>query len=557
MSACHSLAIDYRSPSLPEPIMIAKSEDGKLVQSLLRLREEKAALLSHLGQLLLDNPSLAGLMGYTASYINDRAPVKSVEEAISRLDHEYWATLMRDAQFTMLMPAARREAFLSAAKNADRPPFTEEHVLPTIQGWLLDQDRFFAERVDGLFHSLSDTHITNSPAGFGGKMIIKTTKSGYGAKLDDLRLVLSCLLGKVTRLEAATMSYGSEWALDTMISQERFNHPFRLDEGALTIRVFKVGTCHVTIDPELAAHLNDILSMLYPLSIPAKFRAKNPIKPARAVANTNILIPSRILSHIFRMFKDKTFSYEYHAPMHQELAKVMGHPRKTYSACTIPTELKNEPFWAVLADALGATLHTWSTTQERAMVFSYSPRELIGELSLQGEIPDKKAFQFYPSKGRISRDFAARVEAHHAPKLTYLEPSAGTADLLDAMGFLDRRYLKTVELSTLSAAVLRAKRYPVIQADFLSQAAIWFSTQVRFDRITMNPPFCQSQAKDHTMAAYHLLNENGKLFAILPGSLYNAFDHLDAKVVKSALYENAFNDTQVTTFILELHKHGA
>lgn len=556
MSACTSLTLHYHSPSLPEKVSVANSEDGQTIQRLLTQREEKSSLLMQAGQILLDHPSLARLMGYQASYVDGAGPVSSIEEAIARLDKDYWDALLKDCQFTMLMPAKRRDAFLAATKTAERPPFTPEHVIPTVQGWLLDQDQFFAERVDGIFHALSETHITNSPAGFGGKMIVKMSQSGYGQRLDDLRLVLQCLTGALTPLEAASRAYGSEAMLDKLVSLKCFNTPISVDNGTITLRVFKVGTCHLTIDPELAAHLNDILSMLYHLSIPAKFRTQSPIRASRKVASAQWPIPPRILATLLQNLKDKCFGSERGHTFYEELAACYPSERRAriYYSLSLPDGAERCPDWQRVIEALGGVFERVGEAKLSRAVFNYNVGDLRAALSLLGSVPDKKDHQFYPTRGKISRDLASRVEAHHEKSLRYLEPSAGQGDLLNAMPFIDAMQWQTVELSLLSAEILRAKKYRVIQDDFLRQAKAWYTERVRFDRIVMNPPFSDQQAKDHTLAAFHLLSDEGKLFAVLPTSLRDAFDHLPARIVKSAPYREAFEGTRVETFILELHK---
>lgn len=556
MSACQSLALHYTSPSLPAAVQLAKTEDGQLIQSLLAKRETQVDLMKHAGKILLDNPELASLMGYCANYTNESRPVTSIEEAINRLEKNLWSTLLSDARFTMLMPTARRAAFLASLNAEERPPFTAEHVIPTVQGWLLDQDRYFAERVDEIFHALSDTHITNSPAGFGGKMILKISETQSGRVLDELRLVLACLLGHATRLEAATMSYGSGAMLDALESKKQFNQSITLDSGALALKIYKVGTCHITIDPELAAHLNDILSMIYPLSIPAKFRAQNPIKAAKFVASAEDMLPVRTMATLMHCLKNNLFGVERRSETFPFIEKATEKlPRRhLYYTMSLPDNQVIDDNWKAIALALGAVIDVCGVDNELRLVFDYNAKEIIPVLSRLGGLPNIKEHQFYPSKGQIARDFSQRVLAHHTDEADYLEPSTGHADLLGTMEFISRTRLTTLELAPLFCEILRLKGYATIQGDFLSQAREWFKTQRRFHRVVMNPPFCNQQAKNHVLAAYHLLHAGGKVFAILPASLYNAFDDLGVTTVKSPVYTNAFDNTDVATFILELHR---
>lgn len=554
MSTCTQLTHYYSSPSLPEPLNVAQSVDGKMIQQALLARNTVAKSLSSVCQTVLDNREILSWMGFQPVFDKHHGSVNSVEEALQRLDSSYWEHLLENAKFTHLMPDARRKAFLSKDLKNQRPPFTEEHVIPTVQSWLLDQDLFFAERVDSIFHALSPTHITNSPAGFGTKLIMNIEKNEQISILDELRLVLSCLLGRSTRLEAATRSYGTKAMINTLINQRAYGKTLLLDSGLLSIKIFKVGTCHIWIDPEMAAHLNDILSMLYPHSIPAKFRSRTPVKAPRYVASAETLIPMPIMTTLISALNDHTLCIDRMSDLYTLLEESIMQLKKQkyYSCVSLPKGTVIDSTWKKIAQALGAILDVKDDVP--FMVFDYSTKNLPGTLSLLGTLPDLNAFQFFPSKGQIASDLATRVMAHHDEKLQYLEPSAGHGDLIDQLELIPKNTITTVELSPLFATILQAKQYKVVQHDFLSQAKTWFTDQVRFDRVVMNPPFCRNQAKDHTVAAHALLNEKGILFAILPMSLYHAFDDKKGHIVKSAPYNGAFEHTNVTTFILEWHK---
>lgn len=554
MSACRSLSVSYTSPSLPEPVSVAKSEDGKLIQSLISEREKNVSMIETAGQVFLDNPHLAALMGYHTVHQQDVKPITSVADAVARYDQSAWERLLNKSQFTMLMPYTRRQRFLADVTGDERPPFTVEHVIPTVQSWLLDQDIFFAERVDAIFHALSPEHITNSPAGFGGKMIFKTDSSEQGRVLDELRMVLTCLLGKISRLDAATRSYSSVAMINQLISTRQFGKLIAIDNGLISLKIHKVGTCHIYIDPEMAAHLNDILSMLYPLSIPAKFRAKSPIPKSRFVASTDDPIPTMLLSTLIARLGNDCVGFDRFSDCYPVLSESVAKlsRRRQYFMVTLPDNTTLDKHWHALISALGCVLQTVNNVHY--LVFDYYPKGMAATLSRIGTMPDLNAFQFYPTRGQLAQDVASRVDAHHEAGLTYLEPSAGRADLLDAMDFINSSDVHTCELSPFFAGILRCKRYPVTEGDFLATAATWYKSQRRFDRAVMNPPFCNNQALDHTLAAYHLLNAGGKLFAVLPTSLYNAFDNLGCTVVKSQPYAGAFDGTNVSTFIVELHK---
>lgn len=70
-----------------------------------------------------------------------------------------------------------------------------------------------------------------------------------------------------------------------------------------------------------------------------------------------------------------------------------------------------------------------------------------------------------------------------------------------------------VEVSALRCRVLEAKGHNVIQADFLEWAQ---EAAQRFDVVVMNPPYSEGRALAHLNAAAALVNDGGRLAAILP-----------------------------------------
>lgn len=562
MSACTELSLHYHSPSLPAIYSVSQSSDAKVISELLSGAEKESVLLTQAGQILLDNPDLATLMGYRAHYseFEESGPVTSVEQALRRLYQKRWEDMLTRCEFNLLMPPKRHQAFKAQLKTNDVPPFTAEFVYPTIEQWLSEQDRYFAERVDEIFHALSDSHITNSPSGFGGKLIFKLESSEGANVLDQLRLVLACLIGRATRLEAARMHFGTKEMLHYLEREKKFGEWIALDSGLLSLKIFKVGTVHVSIDSEMAAHLNDILSMIYPLSIPAKFRTANPISRAKYVASEHATLPLSALQAMIEACKN-AHSFDRQSDVYPIFEAHLTDRRasKQHFYATIKSNSPlDEKALQYICTSLGAKfikgMNMLNGEPLLTALFDYSPSKLSGVLSAIGAVPDLNAFQFYPTKGSLSARVAAQVEAHHTEALTYLEPSAGVADLLDAMPFISKRNVTAVELSPLMAKVLHYKGYSVLQGDFITHSREMYQASRRFDRIVMNPPFCNNQAYDHTMAAYHLLKTDGVLFAVLPASLYHSFDNVGCGIVKSEIFADAFEGTSVQVFVIELHK---
>lgn len=555
MSAVNLPSIDYVSQSLPEPHQIAKSSDGQLIQELLSFRVDSAYKLTEHAQALLDHSGLLHWMGYTEKF--DYKGPRTVANAIAHLDRHCWTSLMDKAEFKMLMPAARRNSFTTLLESSELPPFTEEHVIPTVQEWLLSQDLYFAERVDAIFRGLSDTHVTNSPAGFNSKLIIAESKRSDKIRLmDELRLVLSCLTGRMGRLEAAQASYFTEKMLNGLISNKQFNVPIDIDNGVAEIRIFKVGTIHIKIDTELACHLNDILAMLYPHAIPSKFRRTSPIKRSKFQAQSHDFIPTSYLFDFLNVLDNSTLVEKDEPVEFSFYRKTFPYSDRFQCALLnnpsrITTKIPSNSTWDRLFHAIGGR-----KIVDGLYVAPYYFKDVIPYLSQRGSIPNLEDFQFYPTLDELATIAAERIMAHHTKGLRYLEPSAGHADLIRPFGKrVPKETIQTVELSELNALILKSQGYNVICADFIEQAIVWERDGTRFDRVLMNPPFKHSQALNHTMAAYQLMTQNGVLVAILPNSLRNAFDHLQATLYKSESYKDAFEGASVEVFILEIQKH--
>jgi SAM-dependent methyltransferase len=142
---------------------------------------------------------------------------------------------------------------------------------------------------------------------------------------------------------------------------------------------------------------------------------------------------------------------------------------------------------------------------------------------------------------------AAQIGADHL----CLEPSAGTGALADLM---PKERTRCVEISALHCAVLRAKGFDVVEADFILWADLQFPGGCHFDRVVMNPPFADGRAKLHTEYAYGLLKPGGRLVAILPASMRGKAFLPDCTTEWSRTYDNEFAGTSVSVTIMTVTK---
>ncbi len=219
--------------------------------------------------------------------------------AIAALNAHYWKRALDLTDVYDLMPQARRDQWNNQIRNPlgtkkrvqdqetggtkevwdiePLPDFQEETVRSTLMDLLHARSRFFSERVDGIFRSLSHEHVTNCPQGFSKRMIIAGMFNFYSGGfassnwsrmgiVNDLRCVVAKFMGRDDPHHNASIQ---------VIEHARRDRPgqwISLDGGALRIRAYLKGTVHLEVHPEMAWRLNSVLANLYPAAIPAKFR---------------------------------------------------------------------------------------------------------------------------------------------------------------------------------------------------------------------------------------------------------------------------------------------
>lgn len=211
------------------------------------------------------------------------------DKAIKNLDASLWNLLLERTDIKDAMTSKKQAEWKSIIDKREMPEFTAENVIPTIMNTISQQGIFFAERLDTVFNALSKEHVTNTATGFGRRFILDKVISGYkgvysveshekeGA-INDLRVVVAILLG---RAPLKLSKIPSSKLLSNLISEKRFGEWVEIDGNSLRIKIFKVGTVHVEVHPDIVYKLNDIVAMLYPKSIPSSIRVKSKKSPAK------------------------------------------------------------------------------------------------------------------------------------------------------------------------------------------------------------------------------------------------------------------------------------
>lgn len=503
---------------------------------------------------VMNGPDLDGALHYFAEYAGkqDRhlssstvRDMFSLEGAIAHLNASFWSKAMQLTDVLDAMPQQRRNEWHAQIQNPlgqkkDRyskewevepiPEFTDENVRSTLKGLLLQRETFFAERVDGLFRSLSKTHITNSPEGFGKRMILARAVNEWGGVdhstagvINDLRCVIARFMGREEPKWDATSSV-------VRFARLRRGEWIDVDGGAIRIRVYAVGTAHLEVHPDMAWRLNCVLAQLHPLAIPSQFRER-PKKRAKDHKLIGRPLPFAVVARLASLEPARDLNPD-HGYRKDTWIKVPGcWDFKASSDQQIKAEADR------IMESIGGT-----KVSEFRWAFDYDPTEVVQEIVASGCVPDQKAHQFYPTPERLAR--IAVDMADIGPDDTCLEPSAGMGGLADLMKQA-AEWMHCVEVSPMHCKVLVAKGHSVTQTDFLA----WSGDPV--DCIVANPPFSEGRWQAHTQHAATMVKPGGRLVAILPASakgkdLLPGFD-----CTWHGPYDNEFPGTSVSVVILK------
>lgn len=430
--------------------------------------------------------------------------------------------------------AAAEGRTLSEWESEPLPDFEEETARSTIASLLHARTQFLAERVDGIFRALSGEHVTNAPEAFGKRMIVAHILNAYDTTdherigyLHDLRKVIARFMGREEPKHQGTT--------DALVTHARHHRGqwIECDGGALRLRVYKVGTAHLEVHPDMAWRLNQILAFLHPLAIPAQFRQR-PKRKAKDVALLRKPLPFPVLDLISGM---------------QEALEPSTNPRHEYQRAKLTRRFdRGDHDKHVLAEAR-AVIESIGGVPERKehyefFRFDYEPADVLREIVTSGCVPDTASHQFYPTPEIVAQ--AAADAAEIGDTHTVLEPSAGHGDLA---AFLPKDRTHCVEISQLRCSVLRARGFATECADFLAWAP---ARPERYERIVMNPPFSEGRWRAHLEAAMGLVAHRGRLVAILPASARQSLmvSGQEWSLSWSEVFSNEFAGTSVSVVIL-------
>lgn len=465
--------------------------------------------------------------------------------AIGFLHAHFWEKVIAKFGLYDIMPEKRRSEWRDQITNPlgakkDRysndylihplPEFNDSNVRNTVLSLLDMRPQFIAERVDGIFTGLSREHVTNSPEAFGKRMIISNVffneySSNHGkiGLIHDLRCVIAKFMGRDDPSHVM-----SDQLIKTL--KKNWGEWVSVDGGAFKIRLYKKGTAHMEVHPEMAWRLNSILAHMHPLAIPSEFR-KKPAKKSKNIELIQRPLPWAVLRALSDVQPAKVMS-DMHLRTYSEV-KDHYELRSDYDKHVVSEVYKiMEGLGGVPAKIHGG--HAWQ--------FNYDVLSVLSLIVCSGCVPDSKSHQFYPTPENLAR--IAVDLADIEPGQSVLEPSAGVGGIAD---YMPKDQTTCVEVSSIHCETLKAKGYSVICGDFMLHDG-------RYDRIVMNPPFDRGQWLAHLEHAASLLNNGGKLVAILPASAKNKDILPELKKEWHGPFENEFANTSISVTILVLNK---
>lgn len=447
------------------------------------------------------------------------------EGAIRALNSRYWSEVVRLSGVLSYMTAKKRNEWSEQIREMTTPDFEMQLVLDTIENLLLSRESFIAEKVEGIFNRLSRNHVTNSPMAFRERMIMSGVINSYDIICSNATEYINDLRGIIAKVYDRDSSGVSTYNdLYSIKADKAFGEWHDFDGGAFKLRLYKVGTVHIEIHPEVANKLNRILAFKYPGVIATKEHEKELSKKIKYVPLRSVEVSGSTLSLV------------------RTIAERWNNAKGEYFV--FGEDSKSEEFIEIIKRLDGEYDGNY-------VKFDYNPVPAFKYIARTGCIPNKKDYQFYPTSEELADDMVNLLRIDYRSEV--LEPSAGTGRLADAVKerYPHKAQITCVEIDQLNCEVLIGKGFKTLKHDFLE-----FKSKEGFDAVIMNPPFNKGQAQAHVIKAYSLLKKDGVIVACLPSSfrgkeIIPGVDHQ-----YSVIYEGAFEEegTSVNVVILKITK---
>lgn len=445
---------------------------------------------------------------YKGSY--NTGEIFQPEKAIKALDAEFWDRTIKLTDVIDHMPADKRNEWHEQIRKHKTPAFERGIVFETMKSLIASREMFMAERVDGIFRKLSYEHVTNVPQGFGKRFIMNYVRSYFSFSYEkaqyihDLRVVIAKFMGRDHANSADTYAELSRIPLDGQWNM--------FDGGAWKIRLYKKGTAHMEVHPEMAYRLNQTLAYMHPHSIPNEFRTP----PKRG---------------------PKEFELNYDLLGFDVTRELLDLKLRDDGMSTLGSELSERT--KTVLEYIGGV-----KTRDGNYRFDYNIKSVLHEICRSGMLPEQKSHQYYQTPEHIAKRVVEWADIK--PGEQVLEPSAGQGAIADQIA--KDALIYCMDISELHCGVLRAKGYKRVQCkDFLA-----YYPSVKWDKCVMNPPFADKRSEMHVKHAAGLLKDGGVLVAVLPASYKNKTIVEGMSHEYSEVFHNEFQGCSVNVVLLRL-----
>jgi trans-aconitate methyltransferase len=218
--------------------------------------------------------------------------------------------------------------------------------------------------------------------------------------------------------------------------------------------------------------------------------------------------------------------------------------------------------WTSVKDAMERINGSWDK-KLNAFMFPFNVPPVIEMLLETGTLPVRNKFAYFPTPDWVIDSIAKSTDLVYAISRAkrLCEPSSGTGWMANYMvkHMSKDAELICCEIDEPNIAVLKSNGHNVVEGDFLK-----YNPDEKFDVIFMNPPFQGITFAKHMRHAQKLLNEDGRLFAIMPEPWFNRKNpqqlllelREDIMIANDQLthdfFENAFEGTKINTMAGEL-----
>ncbi|MDN2483840.1 DUF4942 domain-containing protein [Vibrio agarivorans] len=487
------------------------------IEKQLKWRATKLEELTNMRDFLQSNT------GTIQTYLLDRQSSLSFADDVilgRRLDKECWSEVIGKSGVRHLMTEMQRQK-MEEELSSNPLPFTAEAAKKQLTYYTDNAHKLFAERVEGIFNQLSAEHVTNRPGRFSEKLIFggiqrfSLYNSRSVAAIHDLRCVIALLHGEVREIE--------RHETEAIINQALTNTgtDVLIDGNALSLKIFKKGTCHLVVATSIADQLNDTLSFLYPLSLSDASEAKKIKNASAAKLQKKFVMRTELLPADLREALSMTKVERYY-----DLKKSDRFDREYERVETDKFEMKiSDKDVSVVESLLGElAVDIVKYSGSSTFIFDFDVSDLRREIVANGLAPlDKVDSQFYQTTDLLRQVFSDEIENYDLANMRCLEPSAGFGQLATMLPLNST----VIDVSSFNIDVLRSKGFcNAKKADFLD----WSSTESSlYDLIVMNPPWSGNRSNLHLEAALGLLADEGTCLALLPSTVLNKIDAICSK----------------------------